>query len=362
MASRDRDLDQIVNRLNLLTSGLQKTVMSLRMVPIKSTFQKMLRLVRDLAKKAGREAQLVMSGEDTEIDRNMVEEIYEPIVHMIRNSIDHGLELPEEREAANKPRQGTIYLKAYHKGGNIVIEIEDDGQGLNREKILGKAISSGLIKEDEKLTDGEINNLIFRPGLSTAEKVTDISGRGVGMDVVKNRIVEKLKGRVDVQSIPGKGTTVYIRVPLTLAIIDGMIVKVCDERYVIPTLTIQESFRPKKAECHTVKGEGEVIMFRNHLLPLVRLDQMFGLKGNSLSNKTDSHSWQRLVVVVENQGERRCLLVDELISKEEIVIKNLGGALKNIKGVAGGAIMGDGKISLILDIAGIFDISSGESE
>ena len=182
------------------------------------------------------------------------------------------------------------------------------------------------------------------------------------MDVVKNRIVEKLKGRVDVQSMPGKGTTVYIRVPLTLAIIDGMIVKVCDERYVIPTLTIQESFRPKRAECHTVKGEAEVIMFRNHLVPLVRLDQMFGLKGNSLSNKTDSHSWQRLVVVVENQGERRCLLVDELISKEEIVIKNLGGALKNIKGVSGGAIMGDGKISLILDIAGIFDISSGESE
>ncbi len=362
MASRDRDLDQIVNRLNLLTSGLQKTVMSLRMVPIKSTFQKMLRLIRDLAKKAGKEAQLVMSGEDTEIDRNMVEEIYEPIVHMIRNSIDHGLELPDEREAANKPRQGTIYLKAYHKGGNIVIEIEDDGQGLNREQILKKAISSGLIKEDEKLTDVEIDNLIFHPGLSTAEKVTDISGRGVGMDVVKNRIVEKLKGRVDVQSMPGKGTTVYTRVPLTLAIIDGMIVKVCDERYVIPTLTIQESFRPKRTECHTVKGEGEMIMFRDHLLPLVRLDQMFGLKGNSLSNKIDSHPWQRLVVVVENQGGRRCLLVDELISKEEIVIKNLGGALKNIKGVAGGAIMGDGKISLILDIAGIFDISSGESE
>jgi two-component system chemotaxis sensor kinase CheA len=327
MASRDRDLDQIVNRLNLLTSGLQKTVMSLRMVPIKSSFQKMLRLVRDLAKKAGKEAQLVMSGEDTEIDRNMVEEIYEPIVHMIRNSIDHGIELPHEREAVNKARQGTIYLKAYHKGGNIVIEIEDDGQGLNRENILEKAISSGLVKEDEKLTDVEINNLIFHPGLSTAEKVTDISGRGVGMDVVKNRIVEKLKGRVDVQSMPGKGTTVYIRVPLTLAIIDGMIVKVCDERYVIPTLTIQESFRPKRTECHTVKGEGEMIMFRDHLLPLVRLDQMFGLKGNSLSNKTDSHPWRRLVVVVENQGGRRCLLVDELISKEEIVIKNLGGAL-----------------------------------
>ena len=362
MASRDRNLDQTVSQLNLITSGLQKTAMSLRMEPIKSTFQKMLRLVRDLARKAGKEAQLVMSGEDTEIDRNIVEEMYEPMVHMIRNSIDHGLELPEEREAVNKPRQGTIYLRAYHKGGDIVVEIEDDGRGLNREKILEKALSSGLIKEDEKLTDGQIDNLIFHPGLSTAEKITDISGRGVGMDVVKSRIVEKLRGRVDVQSTPDKGSTVYIRLPLTLAIIDGMIVKVGGERYVIPTLTIQESFRPERTECHTVKGEGEVIMFRNHLVPLIRLNQLFGLNGNSLSNGIDSPVWEKLVVVVENQGERRCLLVDELIGQEEIVIKNLGGALKNIKGVAGGAIMGDGKISLILDIAGILDIYSGESE
>ena len=362
MASRDRNLDQTVSQLNLITSGLQKTAMSLRMVPIKSTFQKMLRLVRDLARKAGKEAQLVMSGEDTEIDRNIVEEMYEPMVHMIRNSIDHGLELPEEREAVNKPRQGTIYLRAYHKGGDIVVEIEDDGRGLNREKILEKALSSGLIKEDEKLTDGQIDNLIFHPGLSTAEKITDISGRGVGMDVVKSRIVEKLRGRVDVQSTPDKGSTVYIRLPLTLAIIDGMIVKVGGERYVIPTLTIQESFRPERTECHTLKGEAEVIMFRDHLVPLIRLNQLFGLNGNSLSNGIDSPVWEKLVVVVENQEKRRCLLVDELIGQEEIVIKNLGGALKNIKGVAGGAIMGDGKISLILDIAGILDIYSGESE
>jgi len=211
MTSKDRKLDQINNQLNMITSALQKTAMSLRMVPIKNTFQKMLRLVRDQAKKAGKEVQLVMSGEDTEIDRNMVEEIYEPMVHIIRNSIDHGLELPQEREAANKPKQGYIYLRAYHKGGDIVIEIEDDGQGLNREKIRKKAISSGLIKEGEKLTEGEINNLIFHPGFSTAEKITDVSGRGVGMDVVKNKIIEKLRGRVEIQSSPGKGTTVFIR-------------------------------------------------------------------------------------------------------------------------------------------------------
>lgn len=357
-ASSDRKLDQTINQLSLITSGLQKTAMSLRMVPIKNTFQKMLRLVRDLARKAGKEIRLVMSGEDTEIDRNMVEEIYEPMVHMIRNSIDHGLERPEERKAANKPKQGTIYLKAYHKGGDIVIEIEDDGQGLNREKILKKAISSGLIKEEERLTDGEIYNLIFHPGFSTADKITDISGRGVGMDVVKSKIIDQLRGRVEVQSTPGKGTTLFIRLPLTLAILDGMIVKACGERYIIPTLTVQESFRPKKTECHTVKRKGEMIMFRDNLVPLIRLGRLLGLNGNSFSNGIDTPPWERLVVVVEIQGKRRCLLIDELLGQEEIVIKSLGGALKDVKGIAGGAIMGDGRVGLILDISGIFDIAS----
>ena len=360
MTNKDSNLDQTVNQLNLITSGLQKTAMSLRMVPIKTTFQKMLRLVRDLARKAGKDVQLIMSGEDTEIDRNMVEEIYEPMVHMIRNSIDHGLELPEERKATNKPEQGTIYLKTYYKGNDIVIEIEDDGRGLNREKILRKAIANGLIREGEKLTDGEINNLIFHAGLSTAEKVTDISGRGVGMDVVKSRIVEKLRGKVDVQSTPGKGTAVFIRLPLTLAIIDGMIVKVANERYIIPTLAIQESFRPERSECHTVKEEGEIIMFRGNLIPLIRLDRLFGINGNSSSNGIDSPPWKRLVVVVENQEKRRCLLVDELLAQEEIVIKSLGGILKHIKGIAGGAILGDGRVGLILDIAGIFNIALEE--
>jgi len=358
MMSKDRKLDQINNQLNLITSALQKTAMSLRMVPIKNTFQKMLRLVRDLAKKAGKEVQLVMSGEDTEIDRNMVEELYEPMVHMIRNSIDHGLELPQEREAANKPKQGSIYLKAYHKGGDIVIEIQDDGQGLNREKILKKAMSSGLIKEGEKLTDGEINNLIFHAGLSTAEKITDISGRGVGMDVVKSKIIEKLRGRVEVQSTPGNGTTVFIRLPLTLAIIDGMVVKVNSEKYIIPTLAVQESFRPKKTECHIVKRKGEMIMFRDSLVPLIRLDQLLGPNGDKSSNGIDSPLWERLVVVVENQERRRCLLVDELLGQEEVVIKSLGKGLMNVKGIAGGAIMGDGRVGLILDIAGVFDIAT----
>jgi two-component system, chemotaxis family, sensor kinase CheA len=355
-ASTNRELDQIINQLNLIISGLQKTAMSLRMVPIKNTFQKMLRLVRDLSKKANKEVQLLMSGEDTEIDRNMVEEIYEPMVHMVRNSIDHGLEPLEERSRAKKPSHGTIYLRAYHKGGDFVIEIADDGRGLNRDKILKKAASKGLIKENEKLSDGEINNLIFKPGFSTAEKITDISGRGVGMDVVKNIIVDKLRGRVEAQSNDGKGTTFFIRLPLTLAIVDGMIVKIGEEKYILPTLSIQESFRPKKSDCHTVKGKGEVIMFRNNLVPLIRLNRLFVRNGGQ--HALDTQPWEKLVVVVENQGRTRCLLVDELLGQEEVVIKSLGETLKDLKGIAGGAILGDGRVGLILDIAGIFDIAS----
>jgi two-component system chemotaxis sensor kinase CheA len=357
---KHRKLDGLIGQLSQITSGLQRMAMSLRMVPIRNTFQKMVRLVRDLAKKAGKEVQLIMSGEDTEIDRNMVEEIYEPIVHMIRNSIDHGLERPEEREAADKPRQGTIYLKAYHEKGNIVIEIEDDGQGLHREKILEKARSNGLIGEDENLTDRGINNLIFQPGFSTAEKITEISGRGVGMDVVKSRIVDRLRGDVEVHSSWGRGTRFLIRLPLTLAIIDGMVVSVSGERYIIPTLTVQESFRPTRAHYHTVQREGEMIMVRDTLVPLIRLDHLLGLNGGHSSKVDEPPPWERLVVVVENQEKRRCLLVDELLGQEEVVIKSLGKGLKDVKGIAGGAIRGDGRISLILDIAGIFSIASEE--
>ncbi|MDP2862173.1 MAG: chemotaxis protein CheA, partial [Desulfobacterales bacterium] len=358
--SRDRKLDQITKQLNLITTGLQDIAMSMRMVPIKNTFQKMLRLVRDLAKKAGKDIQLVLSGEDTEIDRNIMEEIYEPMVHMIRNSIDHGLELPDEREAKNKPRQGTIYLKAYHRSGNIVIEIMDDGRGLNREKILKKAVLTGLIRQEDKLSDAEIDNLIFHPGFSTAEKVTEISGRGVGTDVVKSK-VEKLRGTIEVRSVTDKGSTFFLRLPLTLAIVDGMIVKVADERYIIPTLNIQESFKPKGNEYFTVKGEGEMIKVRNTLIPLIRLDRLFGLNGCGSSDQTRVAPWEKLVVVVENQEKKICLLVDELIGQEEVVIKSLGGWLKGIKGVAGSVIMGDGRVGLILDIGSIFQMVSRES-
>lgn len=350
VSANDQKLYHNLNQLNQITSTLQKTAMSMRMVPVKSTFQKMVRLVRDLAKNSGKEVTLKMSGEDTEIDRNVVEELYEPMVHMIRNAVDHGIETPEERVAASKEKEGTIHLQAYHRGGNIIIEIEDNGRGMDKERIMEKARASQLIPDEGKLSDSEIYNLIFRPGLSTAREITDISGRGVGMDVVK-KAIEKLRGRVEINSRPGEGSTFVISLPLTLAIIEGMVVRVGAERYIIPALAILESFRPEKGQYSTVEGKGEIILSRGKLIPLIRLDRVFRVKG-------DSHApWEGLVVAVEHDGEQRCLLLDELLGKEEVVIKTLGEGLKQTKGIAGGAIMGDGRVGLILDIGGVFEIA-----
>ena len=346
----DQKLYHTLTQLHQITSTLQKTAMSMRMVPIRSTFQKMVRLVRDVAKSAGKEVTLKMYGEDTEIDRNVVEELYEPMVHMIRNAVDHGIEPPEEREAAGKDRQGTVELRAYQKGSNIIIEILDDGRGLDKERILAKAIEKKLIEQDANLSEQEIYQLIFRPGFSTAQKITDISGRGVGMDVVK-KAIEKLRGRVEIQSAPGKGSRFIISLPLTLAIIEGMVVRVAGERYIIPALAILESFRPSKEQYATVKGQGEMIKVRDRFMPLVRLGQIFGSNGNS------APPWEALVVAVEHEGEKMGLLLDELLGKEEVVIKSLGESLKHIKGLAGGAIMGDGRVGLILDMAGLFEIA-----
>jgi two-component system chemotaxis sensor kinase CheA len=291
-----------------------------------------------------------MEGEDTEIDRNVVDELYEPMVHMIRNSVDHGLETPEERIAAGKKAEGEIRLKAFHRGGKIVVEISDDGRGLNRSRILEKARCNGLISDDSKLADEEINSLIFHPGFSTAKEVSDISGRGVGMDVVK-KAIEKLRGRVDIQTTPGKGSTFVISLPLTLAIIEGMLVRIGQERYVLPALSIIESFRPSREQYSTVEGKGEMILSRGRLIPLVRLSKIF-----------EAHSqmeapWEGLVVVVEYDGKYMCLLLDELLGKEEVVIKSMGEIMKDVPGIAGGAIMGDGRVGLILDMAGIWQMA-----
>lgn len=347
---KDQKLNRDLGHMSRIMSELQRTAMGMRMVPIRQTFQKMIRLVRDLSRKSGKRVNLTMSGEDTEIDRNMVEAIYDPMVHMIRNSVDHGIEPPDIRGQRGKPEEGRIHLRAFHQGGNVVIAIEDDGQGLNRERIMAKAVERGLVNPDEHLSDAAAFNLIFQPGFSTAEKITDVSGRGVGMDVVK-KAIEKLRGKIEVVSESGRGSTITIRLPLTLAIIDGMIVRVGDGRYILPTMAIHESFRPQKGDYHTVKGRGEMIKVREHLLPLVRLAEVVGQKG-AVTDPADA-----LVVVLEHEGQRRCVLVDEVIGKQEVVIKSLGEALRNVRALAGGSILGDGRVGLILDVAGLFEVS-----
>ncbi|MCP4118097.1 MAG: chemotaxis protein CheA [Desulfobacteraceae bacterium] len=351
-AGLDSRLQQGMGQMGQIVSSIQNIAMSMRMVPIKATFMKMIRLVRDLSRKSGKKVGLVMIGEDTEIDRNVVEALYEPLVHMIRNSVDHGIETCEERARQGKPAQGTIFLRAFHKGGNIHIEIEDDGKGLDRDGILAKAVSTGLISGDENLSDAQIHDLIFQPGFSTAKAVTDVSGRGVGMDVV-NEGIEKLRGHLSITSTPGRGTKFNIVLPLTLAIIDGMLVRVGEERYVIPTMVIQRSFRPDRKECFSVEGKEEMIRDRDGLIPLIRMDGIFGVS----TDCTDP--WEGLVVVVECKDRRLGILIDELLGKDEYVIKSLGQGLDKVIGFSGGAILADGRVGMILDIHGISSLVAG---
>jgi len=344
-------LSQTVSQLGQIVNNMQNIAMSMRMIPIKATFMKMIRLVRDLSRKSGKQINLSMTGEETEIDRNVVDALYEPMVHMIRNACDHGIESVQERTENEKPEQGSIDLRAYHKGGNIVIEIEDDGKGLDREKILKKATGTGLITGDEQMTDAQIFNLILSPGFSTANQITDVSGRGVGMDVVKEGI-ERFRGHLNIESEKGVGSRFIISLPLTLAIIDGMLVRVDDEKYVIPTIAIQKAFRPGPDEYFTVEGKGEMVKDRGNLVPLIRLNEIYETSNHAKSVE------QSLVVVVESKEERRAFLIDELLGKDEYVIKNLGGNMDDIRGIAGGAILADGKVGLILDVHGIFSIVS----
>lgn len=347
----DPSISQNVAQLGQIVTNMQNIAMSMRMIPIKSTFMKMIRLVRDLAKKSGKDVNLTMVGEDTEIDRNVVEALYEPMVHMIRNSCDHGIETGFERTDNGKSAQGEIILRAYHRGGHIIIEIEDDGRGLDPDHILEKAKETGLITGNEQLTSAQIFDLILQPGFSTAKEITDVSGRGVGMDVVKAGI-EKFRGQLNIASEKSKGTKFTISLPLTLAIIDGMLVRVDDQRYVIPTIAIQKAFKPGPDEYFTVEGKGEMVKDRGSLIPMIRLNEIYG---SSLDKKSVQDC---LVVVVESKEEKRALLIDELLGKDEYVIKSLGSNLKDIDGIAGGAILADGRVGLILDIHGVFSIVS----
>jgi two-component system, chemotaxis family, sensor kinase CheA len=336
-------LVRCLRQLSRITTELQRNAMSLRMVPIRAMFHKMNRLVRDLATQQQKHVQLVLEGEETELDRNIVEKLSDPLVHMIRNAIDHGLENSDDRVANGKPGLGTIRLTAAHQRGGIVIRIQDDGKGLDRSRILAKAIDRGLVKTDANLTESEIFSLIFQPGFSTAEKVTDLSGRGVGMDVVR-RNIENLRGKIEIQSLPGQGTTFTILLPLTLAIIDGLLVGVGGERYIIPTLSVRESFRPPPGTVKTVQGRGEVVSVRGRQTPLLRLGHYLGRTSRAVKPEDG------IVVVVESGDSARGLLVDELLGKQEVVIKSLGHAFGQQNLLAGGAVLGDGWVGLILDV------------
>ncbi len=340
-----------MQHLEKITRELQELSMSMRMVPVRGVFQKMARLVRDLSRKAGKEIEFVLNGEETEVDRNVVDAIADPLVHMIRNSVDHGIELPEDRLKAGKNKTGTIELRAFHEGGNIIIEIADDGKGLDRKRILEKAIANGIVKEDAELSDQDVYRLIFHAGLSTAQKITDISGRGVGMDVVRKNI-EALRGRVDIESTPGKGSTFKIRLPLTLAAIDGQIISVGKERFIVPLLSIEQNLQPSQKQLSSIQGgKAEMLLVRGELLPLIRLHQLFNIEPEY------TNPWQGLVVIVYD-GEKRCgLLVDKLLGQQQAVIKSLGNYMGPVPGVSGGAIMGDGNVALILDVPGIINLA-----
>jgi two-component system chemotaxis sensor kinase CheA len=351
LVRHDQELSAIKNPLLLrkiahltcITVELQKTAMAMRLVPIGPLFRKMARLVRDLSRQFGKQVEMETQGDEIELDRNIVEELADPLMHMVRNALDHGIETPGERQAAGKPPAARLLLRAHHRAGQVVIEITDDGRGLNRVKIIEKAVQKGLIASADGLSDNEIYNLIFQPGFSTAAQVTNVSGRGVGMDVVR-RHIEKLRGRIEIRSTVGAGASFLLKLPLTLAIIEGLVVGVGQERYIVPLFAIREMFRPTAETIWTVQQRAEMALVRGSLLPVVRLYRIFHVQPKS------EDPLAGVLVVAEVEGQRFCVLVDELIGKQEVVIKTLGETFKNVTGVAGGAILGDGRVGLILDL------------
>ncbi|MBK8164062.1 MAG: chemotaxis protein CheA [Gammaproteobacteria bacterium] len=327
--------------------ALQESVMRVRMLPISFVFNRLPRMVRDLSQKLGKRIELKMTGEHTELDKTVLEKIGDPLVHLVRNSIDHGIESAEKRRAAGKPEAGTIHLNAYHKGGNIMVEVIDDGAGLNRERILAKARERGLIGPEEELSDDRIYNLIFQPGFSTAEKVTDVSGRGVGMDVVRRNIME-LGGNVQIFSNTDHGSTVRIRLPLTLAILDGQLVRVGREVYVIPLVSIVETIQVRREQINSVAGgRAELLRLREECIPIIRLYQLFEVQ----SDTTDLDDG--LLTIVESDGQRMGIFVDELQAQQQVVIKSLETNFRQLTGISGATMLGDGRVALILDVPGL---------
>jgi len=327
------------------TRDLQEAVMSIRMMPMDYVFSRFPRMVRDLAGKLGKKVEFVTRGAATELDKGLIERIVDPLTHLVRNSVDHGIELPEKRVASGKSETGRLTLSAAHQGGNIVIEVTDDGGGLNRDRILDKARQNGLPVSDS-MTDSEVWQLIFAPGFSTAEVVTDVSGRGVGMDVVKRNITA-MGGTVDITSIPGVGTTISISLPLTLAILDGMSIKVGEEIYILPLGYVIESLQPAASDVKDIAGQGQVVKIRGEYLPLIPLYQIFAIE------PTHTDPSQGIVVILEADGKKAALLVDSLVGQQQVVVKNLESNFRKVAGISGATILGDGGVSLILDVSAL---------
>jgi len=336
------------------TRELQESVMRIRMLPISFVFSRIPRLIHDLSSKLDKKVDLVVTGENTELDKTVMEKIGDPMVHLVRNALDHGIETPERRVAAGKSETGTLNLNAYHKGGNIVIEIFDDGAGLNKEKILNKARANGLVGENEVPPDDFINDLIFHPGLSTAETLSDVSGRGVGMDVVRKNI-KAVGGSVRVSSTEGKGAMFTIQLPLTLAILDGQLVRVGDETYIIPLVSIIESLQVKSEQVNAVAGKAELYKLRDEYIPVIRAHSVFAV-GDANYSLND-----RLMVVVEGDGAKAGIIVDDLLAQQQVVIKSLETNYRSVSGISGATILGDGTVALILDVPGIIDMFRGDA-
>jgi two-component system chemotaxis sensor kinase CheA len=356
--NNNHQLQKKVNHTSKIVRELQDISMSMRMVPLKATFNKMARLVRDVSRKVGKNVRFVTDGEDTEIDRNLVDVINDPLVHMVRNAVDHGIEPSKAREQIGKPKYGVVELSAYHSAGSVVVEIRDDGQGLDRDVILAKAKELGMFDGDtidtaKNLSDKEVYNIIFEPGFSTNKTVTNVSGRGVGMDVVR-RNLESLRGQVEIKSEPGKGSVFKMSVPLTLAIIDGMVVGVGSETYVIPTVSIVSSLKPAPGDVSTVLNQGQMLSLQGSLIPLLQLAQLYNVEGQT--NDKD----KSLVVVVEDDECRTGLIVDALVGRQQVVIKSLGETMRNIPGISGGAIMSNGRVGLILDVGSLVKFANSD--
>ncbi|QLN89110.1 chemotaxis protein CheA [Citrobacter freundii] len=353
LAQRSNELDP-VNHGDLITSmgqlqrnarDLQESVMSIRMMPMEYVFSRFPRLVRDLAGKLGKQVELTQVGSSTELDKSLIERIIDPLTHLVRNSLDHGIELPEKRMEAGKSPVGNLTLSAEHQGGNICIEVTDDGAGLNRERILAKAISQGM-PIHENMSDDEVGMLIFAPGFSTAEQVTDVSGRGVGMDVVK-RNIQEMGGHVEIQSRQGQGTTIRILLPLTLAILDGMSVRVADEVFILPLNAVMESLQPSEEDLHPLAGGERVLEVRGEYLPLVELWKVFEVEG------AKTEATQGIVVILQSAGRRYALLVDQLIGQHQVVVKNLESNYRKVPGISAATILGDGSVALIVDVSAL---------